>query len=123
MHAQSCTAAIFLREFVAGLKNNAPEGVEQEEDEIRYAHIDIGMSFPSSLKGVSRGLTSLCPAVSWCDGEHDPSGRLQPVGHVRSARQIVDRVCQEGSGCIVNRAALHRSSQSRRNLWPSSKRQ
>lgn len=40
--AQSCTAAIFLREFVAGLKNNAPEGQEQEEDTTRYAHIDIG---------------------------------------------------------------------------------
>ncbi|KAI9624539.1 hypothetical protein H4Q26_016768 [Puccinia striiformis f. sp. tritici PST-130] len=42
--AGSCTAAIFLREFVDGLACNAKEGTEQAEDTVEYAHIDIGLT-------------------------------------------------------------------------------
>jgi len=47
--AGSCTAAIFLREFVDGLACNAPEGSEQAEDAVEYAHIDIAGAMECTL--------------------------------------------------------------------------
>ncbi|KAI7965162.1 hypothetical protein MJO29_003260 [Puccinia striiformis f. sp. tritici] len=47
--AGSCTAAIFLREFVDGLACNAKEGTEQAEDTVEYAHIDIAGAMECTL--------------------------------------------------------------------------
>ncbi|MBW0473128.1 hypothetical protein O181_012843 [Austropuccinia psidii MF-1] len=57
--AGSCTAAIFLREFVDGLACNAPEGSHQTEDEIAYAHIDIAGAMECTIPDAynPKGLT------------------------------------------------------------------
>ncbi|KAA1091815.1 hypothetical protein PGTUg99_014609 [Puccinia graminis f. sp. tritici] len=47
--AGSCTAAIFLREFVDGLACNAKEGSDQAQDTVEYAHIDIAGAMECTL--------------------------------------------------------------------------
>ncbi|KAG0140612.1 hypothetical protein CROQUDRAFT_664949 [Cronartium quercuum f. sp. fusiforme G11] len=57
--AGACTAAIFLREFVDGLACNATESVQDAEDTVGYAHLDIAgamectMPEGYNLKGMS----------------------------------------------------------------------
>ncbi|MBW0512178.1 hypothetical protein O181_051893 [Austropuccinia psidii MF-1] len=57
--AGSCTAAIFLREFVDGLACNAPEGTHPPQDTIAYAHLDIAGAMECTIPDAynPKGLT------------------------------------------------------------------